>query len=477
MGAGTIQGVVEHLRRAALAAQSDRQLLDAVSQRREAAAFAALLERHGPMVLGVCRRVLGNEHDAEDAFQSTFLILIRKAAAVQKPESIGSWLYGVAYLTARKARVGRARRRAAEARACRPTQVRAEIDFSVDDELSAIPKKYRTPIVLCDLEGRSRKEAATLLGIAEGTLSSRLAAARKMLANRLRRRGLAPLAVLPARLSDALRSATVKTATSFLTGRGFTGAVRPEVITLSNGVVKTMFMNRLKTLAGCLLLLGLFGGGTGGIALRALSEGSAVADEPADAARRAAEELAAAEAAQEQAREALMAARARVAAKKSELRRAQSLDSLRSSAQPGAGPDLDAQLRKIATLFKYRVPVEIGQTDTRGGGRIQILDVWGTRPEIAVGGSYLVHGKYDLPSHERGRLYFHLSASDPRMAVSYDSDLQSASVQRGEREFTLVHSMVGPGYFHLQLEGADSGQSPVWADVYFGTGDNVLRRR
>ena len=144
------------------------------------------------MVLAVCRRVLGNETDAEDAFQAAFLVFVRKAASIRARELVGNWLYGVAYRTALKARSAAARRRAKERRAATmtPTRVDDEEDWAellplLDRELSRLPEKYRVPIVLCELEGRSRKEAAGKLGLPEGTLSSRLATGRRMLGRRL----------------------------------------------------------------------------------------------------------------------------------------------------------------------------------------------------------------------------------------------------------------------------------------------------
>src|SRR5579859_4021110 len=177
---------------------TDAQLLEGYVSRKDEAAFEALVRRHGPMVLGVCRRILGGTHDAEDAFQAVFLVLVRKAATVLPREMVGSWLYGVAFRTANKARVMKATRRAKEMRArerALPEEAHTELywrDFlpMLDRELQALPDKYRTPIVLCDLEGKQRRDAAAQLGWPEGTLSSRLAAGRRMLARRLSRRGV-----------------------------------------------------------------------------------------------------------------------------------------------------------------------------------------------------------------------------------------------------------------------------------------------
>src|SRR5262249_9287871 len=162
--AGRFNELLEHLHRTG-GGLTDGQLLGRFLSSRNEAAFAALVRRHGPMVLGVCRRILGDFHDAEDAFQATFLVLARKAASVVKRESLGNWLYGVAYRTALQARVTNARRRARE----RPMRDMPHPELPpaepqdwrplLDRELSRLPEKYRAAIVLCDLEGRTRREA------------------------------------------------------------------------------------------------------------------------------------------------------------------------------------------------------------------------------------------------------------------------------------------------------------------------------
>ena len=168
--------VLRHLRRAALLdrgdAPSDAHLLESFLRCHDEAAFEGLLRRHGPMVFGVCRRVLGNRADAEDAFQATFLVLVRKAAAIRPRELVGSWLWGVAYRTALKARAMNMRRRTRERLATEMGRsddsqedwVSEELLGRLDEALGRLPESYRVPVVLCELEGRSRKEAAGLLG-------------------------------------------------------------------------------------------------------------------------------------------------------------------------------------------------------------------------------------------------------------------------------------------------------------------------
>src|SRR5438128_6044494 len=150
MSAG-LQRVVRRLCREARPAATDRELLEALVTRRSEAAFEALLARHGPMVLGVCRRVLRNLHDADDAFQATFIVLIRRAGSVRKREALGSWLYGVAYRTAHKAHAMNAKRRLRERQAAgRPRTTAPESTWDLDEELGALPEHYRVPVVLCE---------------------------------------------------------------------------------------------------------------------------------------------------------------------------------------------------------------------------------------------------------------------------------------------------------------------------------------
>src|SRR5581483_9321050 len=167
------------------AGPTDAELLERFLASRDETAFEALVRRHGPMVLGVCRRILRDSHDAEDAFQATFLVLVRKAASVVPREQLGNWLYGVAYRTALKARTARARRRRHERRAhalpaAAPAGESLDLRPLLDQHLERLPAAYRAAVVLCDLEGRTKREAARQLGVPEGTLSSRLARGRAL---------------------------------------------------------------------------------------------------------------------------------------------------------------------------------------------------------------------------------------------------------------------------------------------------------
>jgi RNA polymerase sigma factor (sigma-70 family) len=292
MASGPAGKVLRQLRAAALvpaaSGPGDGPLLQQFVARRDEAAFAALLRRHGPMVLGVCRRLLRHEQDAEDAFQATFLVLARRAAAVAPPELVGNWLYGVAYQTARKARATRARRQSRERQvtampereAPRPGPWR-DLRPLLDQELSRLPDTYRAVLVLCDLEGKTRKEAARLLGWPEGSVCGRLARARQLLAGRLALRGVAlPAGALatvltenaaPAAVPAALAEETVRAAGRFAAGTAASGLVSAPVAALTEGALQTMWTTKLKALAVSAVLAAALFAGAGVPALPALS--------------------------------------------------------------------------------------------------------------------------------------------------------------------------------------------------------------
>jgi RNA polymerase sigma factor (sigma-70 family) len=256
--------------------RTDGELLKRFVLARDEAAFEALLHRHGRMVLGVCRRLLGDTPDAEDAFQATFLVFVRKAASLHAPEAVGSWLYGVAYRTALEARVRKARRQAKEQKILDmpqpwtdPDSGWAELLACLDKGLTRLPDKYRLPVVLCELEGRSRKDVARQLQLPEGTLSSRLATARKLLARRLAHQGVAlsaaTLAVAlqqngaPADVPGSLLLSTLDAAT------GQTAIRSAQVAALMEGTVKAMFLAKLRIVSGLVFVLAMLGAGAGGL--------------------------------------------------------------------------------------------------------------------------------------------------------------------------------------------------------------------
>ena len=244
------------------------------------AAFAILVERHGPLVLRVCRGVLGDSHDVHDAFQATFLVLVRKADALWVRDSLGPWLHGVSLRVATKAKVAAARRKAHERRAAGGIEV-AGADRGGDlapilhEEIDRLPRKYRTPIVLCYLEGMTHEGAATALGWPVGTVRGRLARARDLLRVRLVRRGLAPSAgtlgaVLSAGAGEAsaapLPEVWVRAAMALAAGRSaVAGAAPAAVVALAEGGLRMLAMARLRV-ASVLLLVGLVALGLAGAA-------------------------------------------------------------------------------------------------------------------------------------------------------------------------------------------------------------------
>jgi RNA polymerase sigma factor (sigma-70 family) len=268
-------------------AEGDGELLDLFVRQRDEAAFEALLLRHGAMVMGVCRRVLGNCHDTEDAFQATFLVLARKAGSVWPRHRVGNWLHGVAYRTALAARRASARRRLKEAQAVpreqAPDGVGDGLREVLDRELSCLPASYREVIILSDLEEKGRKEVARELGCPEGTVASRLTRARSLLARRLSRHGL-PLALgtLTALLSREAASASVPASLSCMVraaclsaaGQAAAqGLIPDKVAALAEGVLRNMWLTRLKTVAVAVLAVGMLGPGTGLLTYRTLAAG------------------------------------------------------------------------------------------------------------------------------------------------------------------------------------------------------------
>jgi RNA polymerase sigma factor (sigma-70 family) len=252
-------------------------------------AFSALVERHGPMVLRTCRSVLHDSHDAEDAFQATFLVLVKKARRLWVRDSLGPWLHQVAYRVSSSARAGAAQRRKIESRAAESVpRSKAEAvpdDFGgvLHEELGRLPDRYRAAVVLCCLEGLTLDQAARRLGWPLGTVQSRLARGRQRLRDRLTRRGLAPwsgavgvalAAERPrAAVSTALAEATARVAICVAAGEAALEAVPAAVVALSEGVLKTMALSKLK-LAAVVLLLGV-GIGSGLIGQRLASQASA----------------------------------------------------------------------------------------------------------------------------------------------------------------------------------------------------------
>ena len=286
MPTGQLHPVIRYIRKLAGAGQggesTDGQLLGRFVKDRDESAFAAIVERHGPMVLSVCRRLLHGANDVDDVFQAVFLVLVRKAGSIGKPELLANWLYGVTCRTAVKAR-GEAFRR--QARLKEMVDMPAteaisdpgwqELRPLLDEELKCLPDKYRAPLVLCYLQGKTYTEAARILGWAEGTVSGRLARGRDLLRARLTRRGLtlsgAALATLlthnAARATlvpAALAANTVQAALLVAAGNSLAaGVISTQVATLTEGVLQAMFLTKLKIAAAVMLTLGVLGAGGG----------------------------------------------------------------------------------------------------------------------------------------------------------------------------------------------------------------------
>ena len=264
---GQLDSVLSYIRRLAAAGQArelrDHDLLERFVACHDEAAFTAIVERYGPLVLGVCRRTLRSEHHAEDAWQATFFVLARKAGSIRKRESLGCWLYGVANRVARKLRADIQRRAAQDvttAELPRPDTT-GEITWReglavLDEELGRLPASYRSALVLCYLEDRTQDEAARELGCSLGALRGRLERARESLRSRLLRRGVGlPAALLGTTLVSTQTSAavpptlviaTVKAAATLAGGQTVASVVPAHVATLTHGVLKAMFMTKVE---------------------------------------------------------------------------------------------------------------------------------------------------------------------------------------------------------------------------------------
>jgi RNA polymerase sigma factor (sigma-70 family) len=259
---------------------SDAELLERFLRSREEGAFVALVQRHGPLVLGVCRRMLRHEQDAEDAFQAAFLVLARKADSIRNRGSLAAWLYEVAFHLAARMRAEIARRHFHEKQVADREIDKAaadtrehELDAVLDEELSRLPEKYRRVLILCGLQGKTHGQAAYELGVAPGSLSRHLRRARELLGERLAGRGFTiPAALggtvlaaeeLLARVPSSLALATARAARLIVLGQSATAAaVSARVAGLADGAVRTMALARLKMMAALLMLGGALGGAT-----------------------------------------------------------------------------------------------------------------------------------------------------------------------------------------------------------------------
>jgi RNA polymerase sigma factor (sigma-70 family) len=364
----------------ALGALADDQLLALFTIRRgevSERAFAVLVERHGPMVLGVCRRLLPDHDAAADAFQATFLVLVQRAASVRVTDSLGRWLYGVSRRVALQARAAAGRRDAHERTGLHHASVacgdpgvdrdRSELLGALDEEIARLPEKYRQAIVLCDLGGMTHQAAAVALGRPVGTIESRLSRGRERLRRRLTWRGVAPAAVgallgsrAAAAVSSLLSQATVEAAIRLTPGRPVpAGLVSASVSTLVKGAERAMVLSRVKITAGLLIATSILGAGAGVLVGQERRDGPAVAGAAAGSNQPGFED------------------RSRLAALEERLRALERrLDQLRAPT-PLAFPDGDLA-RKIRPRFECvveRIAVKIGQTVHKGDPLAELFSV------------------------------------------------------------------------------------------------------
>jgi RND family efflux transporter MFP subunit len=273
--------VLRHLRLlvgwSSTAGQTDGKLLERFISLQEEAAFEELLARHGPMVLGVCQQLLSQPHDAEDAFQATFLVLVRRAASIRQRDQLAGWLYGVAHrvaarLQAQNLRRNQRERQGVDLMAAEPSFPTVSDDPQpvIQEKINRLPEKYRLPVLLCCLEGKTQEEAARDLGCSQSAVKGRLERARARLRQRLTRRGVvlstgSATAIVPptiGALPPALASGTLQAAILLAAGKSLAaGAASPQVLSLMEGVLRAMFLTKLKIGAAVLLFLGLVGSG------------------------------------------------------------------------------------------------------------------------------------------------------------------------------------------------------------------------
>jgi RNA polymerase sigma factor (sigma-70 family) len=258
------------------AAVSDRELLRRFVKRRDNDAFAALLRRHGPMVLNLARRIIGDKQLAEDVFQATFLLLAQKGGGIRRPEALPCWLHGAARRLAVRVRSGQLRRQRQEAKHClsSPSNPLDELTAQefltvLDDELAKLPENYRAPLILCCLQGLSQEEAAKRLGCSSGAVRGRLERGRQRLRLRLEKRGLTLPAVLGGTLLLAGATCPVPTALAQATLHSATigSGIAPAVAALMEGALRSMFFHKWNVLTAAAMLLALCGTGVGMIAL------------------------------------------------------------------------------------------------------------------------------------------------------------------------------------------------------------------
>jgi RNA polymerase sigma factor (sigma-70 family) len=296
MASGQFGSVLRHIRQLIGPRTSDEltdgQLLDRFALRQDETAFEALMERHGSMVYGLCRGILHDPHSADDAFQATFLVLARKASSIHKRQSVASWLYGVAYRISLRAKANASRRRLHERQiVTMPTTEpvtdagRQELRSVLNEELQRLPEKYRAPLILCYLEGKTNEIAARELGWPSGSMSKRLNRGRELLKERLAGRGVAlsamaataALAESVSAAPPALIKSTLQAALLFGAGKATVATVAStQVLALADGLLRTMWLTKVKIVAAACLVIGLIGGSAGVLAFQSLGNRSSL---------------------------------------------------------------------------------------------------------------------------------------------------------------------------------------------------------
>jgi RNA polymerase sigma factor (sigma-70 family) len=437
---------------------SDAQLVDRFLGRDGGAAeaFEALVVRHGPMVFDLCRNILRDTNDAQDAFQATFLVLACRASSIRRRDSLAGWLLGVARRVALRYRGEQARRRIYEGLAAEmrsqgygaPPEEWPELH----EEIGRLPHRYREPVVLCYLEGLSTDAAAIRLGCPKGTVLSRLSRARERLRGRLIRRGLEPSpALIGARIlpqfgttaiPPGLLTTTVRASLEFAE-HSTTAAdlFSTSAVFHSGGVIHTMVISRLRSFA----------------ALAPVCAGAftwmQTSARPSDG-RHAATEI-----------NPVRLARGNVQVPPDEGRLALASPEPREAARNPEPPR--------TSEFPFAVRYEQGATRFLDGDKITIQEVRGTAETMTPGNLYWIKGTYSLASHDRAMLAAYTTAANPDDGNGSYLKVQRTVVNRGSGTFTLFLPMSYKGWPHVSFYPADGGAD--FGGNYFGTGDSVLK--
>jgi RNA polymerase sigma factor (sigma-70 family) len=419
------------------------------------ASFSTLVQRHGPMVLRVCRQVLDGSEDAEDAFQATFLILARSAGSVRRRDSVASWLHGVARKVAARARAMAKRRREYELQSAqrRAMGVGAPDEQAADwtelhEEVARLPARYREPVLLCYFEGMTSGAVAERLGCPQGTILARLSRARQRLRHRLTRRGLLPadgrseaplakplVAVLPA----GLLQTTLRSALAFAGGQPTDSALlSSQVVNLARGGLFAMLISKSKAFAALAVLSAAASGW-----MQCFAWSSDRRDPAANSKS--------------------VSATSRPTASELQLALAR---------QEPKAADVKPESSRTSE-FPFSLRFEQGATRFLEGDKITILEVRGTADTIAPGNIYWIKGTYTLGSHNRAMLAAFTTAMKKEDGYAPYLKVQSATVDRGSGTFTLFLPMNSKGWPHVSFYPADGGSD--FGGNYFGTGDSVLK--